>query len=187
MKRLAYLWMRLTGWSFVGQLPPIDKSVVLGAPHTSNWDFVTFLAVAHHFRIPARFIGKDSLFRPPFGRLMRRLGGIPVRRDSRQGLVEQVAAEVAAAPRIGLVIAPEGTRGRGSGWRSGFYWIAKEAGVPIVCGFVDYATRTAGVLDTFTPSGDLEGDLARLATIYRGRVGRHPEHQSDVRLREETG
>lgn len=187
MKRLAYLWMRMTGWAFVGQMPPGDKFVVLGAPHTSNWDFVAFLAVAHHFRIPARFIGKHSLFRPPLGRLMRRLGGIPVRRDSGQGLVAQVAAEMAAAPRIGLVIAPEGTRGRGSGWRSGFYWIAQAAGVPIVCAFVDYATRTAGVLDTITPTGDLEGDLARLAIVYQGKVGRHPERQSDVRLRDETG
>jgi 1-acyl-sn-glycerol-3-phosphate acyltransferase len=187
MKRLAHLWMRMTGWSFVGELPPVEKYVVLGAPHTSNWDFVAFLGVAQHFRIPARFIGKHSLFRPPFGRLMRRLGGIPVRRDSGQGLVEQVAAEIASTPGIGLVIAPEGTRGRGSGWRSGFYWIAQAAEVPIVCGFVDYATRTAGVLGTITPSGDLEGDLARLAAIYRGKVGRHPERQSEVRLREETG
>lgn len=187
MKRLAHLWMRMTGWTFVGQMPPADKYVALGTPHTSNWDFVAFLAVAHHFRMPARFIGKHSLFRPPLGRLMRRLGGIPVRRDTGQGLVEQVAAEMAAAPRIALVIAPEGTRGRGNGWRSGFYWIARTAGVPIVCGFVDYATKTAGVLDTITPSGDLEGDLAKLAKVYEGKVGRHPERQSEVRLRDETG
>jgi 1-acyl-sn-glycerol-3-phosphate acyltransferase len=187
MKRLAHLWMRWTGWSFVGQMPPVDKYVVIGAPHTSNWDFVAFLAVAHHFRIPARFIGKHGLFRPPLGWLMRRWGGIPIRRDSGQGLVEQVVAEVATAPRIGLVIAPEGTRNRAGGWRSGFYWIARGAGVPIVCGFVDYATRTAGVAATIEPSGDLEADLGRLATVYAGKVGRHPDRQSEVRLRQETG
>jgi 1-acyl-sn-glycerol-3-phosphate acyltransferase len=185
MRWLARTWYRLRGWKMVGQKPAIPKCVVLGAPHTSNGDFFAFLAVASHFDLPARYIGKHTLFRPPFGGLMRRLGGIPVRRDSKQGLVAQVTAAFEHARSMALVIAPEGTRGRADHWKSGFYRIATAAGVPIVCGFVDHSTKTLGLGPTIFPSGDIEADMNQIRAFYSGKTGKHPERTTPIRLADE--
>ncbi len=185
MRRLARLWYRLRGWTFVGQRPAIPKYVVVGGPHTSNTDFFAFLAVVANFDLPARFIGKHTLFRWPFGGLMRRLGGIPVRRDSGQGLVEQVVAAFHRSDAMALVIAPEGTRGRADHWRSGFYRIAVAAEVPVVCGFVDHSTKRLGLGPTIEPTGDMRGDMDRIRAFFADKVGRHPDRTTPVRLREE--
>ncbi len=176
-------WIR--GWTYEGESPTFPKFVTIGAPHTSNSDFLAFLAVATHFRLPARYIGKHTLFRWPFGGLMRRLGGIPVRRGSGQGLVEQVVEAFERADRMALVIAPEGTRGRADYWKSGFYRIAVGAGVPIVCGFVDYATKTMGLGPTVHPTGDARADMAIIRAFYAGKEGAKPGNETPVRLREE--
>ncbi len=162
MRWLAYYYLRLTGWSFAGRLPDAPGFVVIGAPHTSNWDFLAFLAASHHFRFRPRYIGKASLFRPPFGRLMTRLGGIPVDRTSPQGLVDQVVGAMRSAPNSILVIAPEGTRSA-SGWRSGFYHIAAGAGVPIVCAAVDGERKVIEIAGSLMPSGDVSADFGRIA------------------------
>ena len=140
MRRLAEKYLKLRGWQFTGQKPPFGKFIGIGAPHTSNWDFIIFLAVVSRFRLPARVIGKKSLMRWPFGGLMRRLGVIPIDRDSGQGLVEQMVSEFRRAEAIALVVAPEGTRGPAEYWRSGFYRIAVAAEVPIVLTYIDFPT-----------------------------------------------
>lgn len=185
MRTLVRLLYRAFGWSFVGETPTISRYVVVGAPHTSNWDFLAFLAATGHFHLPARYIGKHTLFRWPFGGVMRRLGGIPIHRNSGQGLVDEVVAEFARIETMALVVAPEGTRSRSDHWRSGFYRIAMAADVPVVCAFLDYPSRTVGLGTPFRLTGDVRSDMARIRDFYAGRVGRHPAKAAPVMLREE--
>jgi 1-acyl-sn-glycerol-3-phosphate acyltransferase len=182
---LAEKLIRLRGWHFTGEEPPFPKFVAVGAPHTSNWDFMIFLAVVSHFKIPARVIGKSSLVRWPFGNLMRRLGIIPIDRDSAHGLVEQMVDEFEQSERMAVVIAPEGTRGAAKHWRSGFYRIAVAANVPIVMSFIDAENRIAGLGPTLHPSGEITSDMDQLRAFYSGIKGRHPERQGPIVLREE--
>ena len=186
MRWLAKKYMQLRGWRFTGEKPPFDKFVAIGAPHTSNWDFVTFLAVVSHFELPGRVIGKSSLVRWPFGRLMRRLGIIPIDRDSGQGLVDQMVTEFGASEQLALVVAPDGTRGAAEYWRSGFYRIALAAQVPIVMAYIDHSARRAGLGPTLHPTGDVATDMEAIRSFYTGIHGRHPENESPIRLREEA-
>lgn len=187
MRWLAQKFMALRGWRFEGERPAHDKFVAIGAPHTTNWDFMLFLAVMSHFRIRARVIGKSSLVRWPFGKLMRRLGIIPVERDSGQGLVEQMVDEFARADEMALVIAPEGTRRRADHWRTGFYRIAMAADVPIVFAYIDFTNKVAGLGPTLQPSGDLVADMEKISAFYSPLRGRHPENQGPIRLGGDTG
>jgi 1-acyl-sn-glycerol-3-phosphate acyltransferase len=186
MRWLAEKYLRWRGWRWVGERPTYPKFVAIAAPHTTNWDFLVFLAVARYFRLPAKVIGKDSLVQWPFGPLMRRLGVIPVRRDSGEGLVEQMAAEYAACDRMALVIAPEGTRGRAPFWRSGFYHIASAAGVPVVMTYLDYEHKRAGVGGIVHLTGDVDADMAKIRSFYTGIKGKRPENQGPIVIREEA-
>jgi 1-acyl-sn-glycerol-3-phosphate acyltransferase len=185
MRWLSNKFMRLLGWHFVGERPPQRKFVAIGAPHTTNWDFMLFLAVMGHFRIRARAIGKHTLFRWPFGGLMRRLGLIPVRRDTAEGLVQQMVDEFAGADEMALIIAPEGTRKYTEFWKSGFYRIAVAADVPIVLASIDFPSKTAGIGSILFPSGDLAADMDTIREFYAPFQGRHPENQGPIRIRDE--
>jgi len=183
---LARLWFRLSGWRYSGDQPTVPKFVAIGAPHTSNWDFVLFLAVTSHFKMRARAIGKHTLVAGPFGGLMRRLGVIPVRRDTGQGVVGQMVAEFSAADRMALVIAPEGTRSAEPYWRSGFYRIAIAAEVPIVMAKINAQTKTATLSDPFMPTGDVTADMNLVRSFFADVSGVNPEGESTIRLREEV-
>ena len=132
---------------------------------------------------PARWVGKHTIFRRPFGGLLRRLGGIPVDRSHTTHFVRHVVEAFECEPEFTLVLAPEGTRSRRDHWRSGFYWIAHGAGVPLALGFVNYADRTVGIGDVFMPSGDIKADMERIRGFYADKRGRHPEKQSSIRVR----
>ncbi len=183
---LGGLFLRLTGWRVEGGLPPgMRRAVVIAAPHTTNWDLPYMLAVSYVLGVRPSWLGKRELFGAPFGRLMRWLGGIPVDRDRRMNLVEQAADRLRQADRLFLVIPPSGTRSRAPHWKSGFYHIARTAGVPVVCAFLDYATKTGGIGLTFTPSGDIGRDMDRLRLFYRDVRGKYPENETPIRLSEE--
>ncbi len=160
--------LKLKGWRAVGEVPNLPKMVVIVAPHSSNWDFVIGIAYVMSKNVAVRYIGKRELFRWPMGSIMRWLGGIPIDRANPQGVVEQVVAEFKRVPGIVLGITPEGTRTRGVAWKTGFYRIAREAGVPIAPGFIDWGTKSVGLLAPFTPTGDQEADLNHLASLYSG-------------------
>jgi 1-acyl-sn-glycerol-3-phosphate acyltransferase len=185
LTRLAYQLLRWRGWKFLGEVPDLPKMIVAGAPHTSNWDFVVFLAAIHAYRIDARFIGKHTLFRWPFGLLFRSLGGLPVDRSKPGGLVRQVTDAFAAAEEMVLVLAPEGTRRATRYWKSGFLAIAEHARVPIVLGSLDFARREV----TLGPPLTYEGDVVRFMVFARaflqGKPGKHPEGAGEIRVREE--
>jgi 1-acyl-sn-glycerol-3-phosphate acyltransferase len=167
------LLMGLTGWRVEGTIADVPRLVLAVAPHTSNWDFLTGLQVKLALHLGARFVGKHTLFRWPLGVFMRWLGGVPVDRSAAAGFVSEAARAVREAERMVLVIAPEGTRKRAP-WKSGFYRIAVEAGVPIVpCGF-DYPRKVVFFGPPFTPTGDYARDLALIKSYFRPEMARIP-------------
>jgi 1-acyl-sn-glycerol-3-phosphate acyltransferase len=182
---MALWWFRSTGWKIQGRLPPESKFVAVGAPHTTNWDFVVMVAVMAFFGVKISFMGKDSLFKGPVGFMMRRLGGIPIRRSIRESVVEQMADAFAKAEALVLVIAPSGTRRRSDHWKSGFYHIARTAGVPIVPAGINYPEKLVTVGPPLVPSGDLTADMDVFRRFYSGSVGKYPDQSSDIRLVEE--
>jgi len=172
---LARFSMGLTGWRFEGEVPDVRKMVLIVAPHTSNWDFPVGLQAKLALRLGGTFIGKHTLFRWPLGVFMRRLGGIPVDRTKTSGFVSEVAAAVRRADRMTVVLAPEGTR-RLAPWKSGFYRIATEAGVPILPVGFDYSRRVIFFAPLFHPTGDYEKDLVQLRAYYRPEMGFRPDN-----------
>ena len=179
--------LRLLGWRAVGEFPPgCERCVLIAAPHTSNWDLPFLIAFAMAFDLHVSWLGKEALFHGPFGALMRWLGGISVRRGEREGQVEAVAKLFAERPRFVLVIAPEGTRFRAEHWKSGFYWIAKRARVPIVPSYLDFGTRTAGFGQPMVPSDSLRADMDHLRAVYAGKRGLFEDCFGPVRLVEEA-
>jgi len=173
-KFLARGMLALFGWRVTGELPDRPKVVAIVAPHTSNWDFIVGIAVVFALGLGVRFLGKDTLFRPPLGWLMRWLGGKPVIRSTPQGAVAEAADMIAKEDRVLLGIAPAGTRTRGTPWRSGFYNIAMAAKVPILPAAFDYGRRSLTLFPLFEPTGNFEGDLAKLQALYRDVRGRNP-------------
>ncbi len=182
MRRFARGILRLAGWRVVGDVPR-PKCVLIGAPHTSNWDFPLAILGLWALGVEARWVGKHTLFRRPFGWIMRRLGGIPLDRDRTRHFVREVVGWFEREPALCLVIAPEGTRSRREAWRTGFYWIAHGAGVPIGLGFLDFARKELGVGDVLVPTGDIEADFERLRAFYADKTGKHPEQLSPIRVR----
>lgn len=181
LRAVSLLWLKLAGWRVEGELPDhVPKCVFIAAPHTSNWDLPYTLMCGFALQLRLYWMGKRSIFRFPFGALMRWLGGIAVDRSKSTNLVAASAAALKAAPgRVQLVIPPEGTRGATRHWKTGFYFIALAAEVPIVLAYMDYERKVAGLGPLFTPSGDVERDLAHIKAFYAPFKGRNPT-QFDV-------
>lgn len=184
VQRGASLLLRLFGWRSVLVWPPSPKGIIIVYPHTSNWDFVIGVLYKFGVGLPARWIGKDTLFRWPLGGLFRRLGGIPVDRREPAGIVRSLLSEFDRNDWMWLALAPEGTRSRTDHWKSGFYRIAVKGRLPVGLGFIDYATRTIGIDTYLTLSGDPDWDLSRIREFYADKRGSRPEYASDIRLRE---
>jgi 1-acyl-sn-glycerol-3-phosphate acyltransferase len=161
-------FLRATGWRVQGTLPPeAERSVFIAAPHTSNWDLPYTLMCAFVLKLHIRWMGKASLFAFPFGGLMRWLGGIAVNREQSNNLVAASAQALREATGpLQLVVPPEGTRGRTRHWKTGFYFIAREAGVPIILAYMDYTDKRAGLGPVFVPTGDLAADMADIKRFY---------------------
>jgi 1-acyl-sn-glycerol-3-phosphate acyltransferase len=180
---LANMVLKLFGWRVVGSLADQPKCVVIVAPHTSNWDFPVMLLLAVALRLKATWMGKHTLFRPPFGWIMRRLGGLPIDRGARHNMVEQAVESFRAHDRLVLAILPEGTRKRTPYWRSGFYHIALGAQVPIALAFADYRRKVGGIGRVIVPSGDVDADMALIRDFYSGIAGKRPEQFGEIRLK----
>lgn len=186
MKWLSYWYLRLRGWTFLGQVPNDPKLIVIGAPHTSNWDFILFLAALHYFDIKVNYIGKHTLFRPPFGWFFRRTGGIPVDRSKHGRLVQQVAEAMDAAERMILVLAPEGTRSKAPRWKSGFLKIAEATGTPVVPAAVDASRKELTIGPKAVYDGDAAAFMDRTREFYADKEGIHPELKGPVTVGEES-
>lgn len=177
LRWLARRMLRRAGWRVEGRLPDIPKYIIVGAPHTSNWDFVLFLGVALHLQIEARYMAKAELFRPPFGWFFYWCGGVPVDRKRSTGLVDQMADAFRRAERMILVITPEGTRHHVTEWKRGFYYIARTADVPVVLGKVDGKRKVVSMGEVFPVSGDEEADMAAIRRAFAGLEGINPKRK----------
>jgi len=180
LRGLSRVVLRLQGWEVRGSLPPEGaKCVLIAAPHTSNWDLPYTLMVAFCLHLHIYWMGKASLFRWPFGAVMRWLGGIPVDRSKSNQLVATAAAAISAAEGpLQLVVPPEGTRGKTRHWKTGFYFIALQAQVPIVLAYMDYARKISGLGPVFVPTGDVEKDMQEIKRFYAGFRGRNEDQFS---------
>ena len=176
IERIGRTALKLMGWRIEGELPRLDKFVAIGAHHTSNWDFVIFIALKFVLRLNARWFGKHSIFRWPFGGLMRSWGGIPIQRHLSLNMVEQAIQGFRDNREFILVLSPEGTRKKVERWKMGFYHIALGAGVPIVPGALDFANRRVVIGAPSQPTGDAEADLRALLAFFRPYVPKKPEY-----------
>ncbi|MDI9569710.1 MAG: lysophospholipid acyltransferase family protein [Pseudomonadota bacterium] len=173
---LALFYMWAFRWKKEGRVPDAPKFVMIAAPHTSNWDLPMTLILALAFGMKIFWLGKHTIFRPPFGGLFRWLGGIPVDRRQANNLVAQCVQLFQRSDRLVMIIPPEGTRSKVRYWKTGFYYIAHGAGVPISLGYVDYKRRAGGMGPTVTPTGDIEADMRQIRSFYAGVTGKNP-HQ----------
>ena len=172
-RRLCRWFLGWRGWRIVGTFPDSAKLVLIAAPHSSWWDGFWGLLFKVALGADVRFMGKRELFVGPFGWLLRRLGGVPIERNSAHGLVAQMTDRFRHSERFWLGIAPEGTRKRVTRWRSGFWHIARAAEVPILPVAFDYPTRTITIGALFTPGADMTADLAALQAFYAPFHGKH--------------
>lgn len=178
--------LRLAGWKVVLAQPVPKRCVVIFYPHTSNWDTAIGLCVKFMIGLPIRFAGKDTLFKVPvLGPLLLRWGGVPVNRRERTGFIDAMTTLFRRNEEFRLAIAPEGTRGRAPHWKSGFYHLARAAGVPLALGFIDYPRREVGLGAYLDLTGDRLADMARIRAFYAAKRGHHPRNQGPVRLRDE--
>ncbi|AKT43489.1 lysophospholipid acyltransferase family protein [Chondromyces crocatus] len=178
-------WLAAFGWKLETQAPTDDKFVLIAAPHTSGWDLPFMLATSYVMRVPISWMGKQELFRAPFGGILRALGGIPIDRGARKNRVGWAVDQFERAEHLVLAIPAEGTRGTVGHWKSGFYRIATAAQVPIGLGYLDFEKKTCGIGGFVTPTGDVRADMERIRAFYRDVRGKHPAKESVPRLREE--
>ena len=177
---LTRLLLRLSGWRVHGQLPDFPKFIIIGAPHTSNWDFILMLALGFSLRAKFQFMGKAELFRSPLGWFFRWCGGIPVERNKSVGLVEQMADRIQRSDHFILALTPEGTRDKVSEWKTGFYHIARKANIPIVLGFVDGRNKIVGVGSTIHLTDDMQADIKAIQSFYAKMVGIRSHRTSEL-------
>jgi len=175
MGRCASFFMKLLGWQIAGKVPNIPKFVLIAAPHTSNWDFIYTLLMAFSMNIKIHMMGKEELFRWPMGMLFRWLGVIAVDRSRPNGTVERMIDAFRENQRLTLVVPPSGTRKKVDRWKSGFFHIARGAGVPIVLGYLDYRRKTGGIGPVIMPTGNIEKDMRAIKAFYEDISGKYPE------------
>jgi 1-acyl-sn-glycerol-3-phosphate acyltransferase len=186
MKRwIARLALWLGRWKTEGAPPTAPRYVLIAFPHTSNWDFIWVLAFAWSMDVQISWMGKEEMFRWPFGGFMRRLGGIPVHRKAHANQVEQLVERFRDAARLTLVVPAEGTRRWVPRWKSGFYHIARAANVPVVLGFLDYGRKVGGFGPAIRITGDVRRDMDVVRAFYAPMRGKHHEHTGEIVLTEE--
>ncbi|HSD60229.1 MAG TPA: 1-acyl-sn-glycerol-3-phosphate acyltransferase [Burkholderiales bacterium] len=186
-RRWAHRLLALFGWTADIAWPPAPRAVIVVYPHTSNWDFVVGIVARYAAGFPVQWVGKDSLFRGPFGTLLRSWGGIPVNRRQSTGFIGQLMEEFRRRSWMWVVFTPEGTRSYRDYWKSGFYYLALEAKVPVGLAYIDYKRRQVGLQSYIVLTGDVERDLDAMRAVYAGKVGKHPELAGPIRFHEDQG
>jgi len=180
LRRFARWLLRVGGWTTVGGILDEPRALVIAAPHTSNWDAVWALAYRIAFDLDVKFFAKHSAFWFPLGSILRALGGIELDRSKAGTAVEEAIRMFETEERFYFGLAPEGTRRKTAGWKTGFYRIAMGAGVPVYLGFLDFGRKRLGIGKKIELSGDMDADMAIIREFYRDIDGRWPEKASPV-------
>ncbi|MDT0203821.1 1-acyl-sn-glycerol-3-phosphate acyltransferase [Nocardioides sp. AE5] len=182
-KHLARGVLKLTRWKRVGTVPP--SGILVGAPHTSNWDWVAMLMLLWADGVSPRVLIKQDLFKGPVGVLLRATGGIAIDRDNAYTVVADLAAQAEADDHFVIVLAAEGTRSKSEFWKSGFHRLARQTGLPVSFGFLDGPSRTIGMGPTLEMTDDVRADMDKVRAFYADKRGLRPEGRTEPRLREE--
>jgi 1-acyl-sn-glycerol-3-phosphate acyltransferase len=179
------MWiLRSLGWQIETELPDIKKYVAIAAPHTSNWDFPLGILAAKAIPLKVQWMGKDSLFRWPFGWFFRAIGGTPVRRGQGLNYIRQMADLFERSDSLVLALAPEGTRSKTDHWKTGFHYIARAANVPIVMACLDFENKKVAIGEVLYPQDDIQADFRVIRQYYAGITGKNPENQSQIQILE---
>ena len=181
--RLARFVLWATRWTAVGEVP--RTGILVGAPHTSNWDFVMMLLIMWRGDVGPRVLIKKELFRGPLGWLLPHLGGIPLDRDNPGAVVRELVKEARSGEPFLLILAAEGTRSQGEYWKSGFWRIARAAKLPIALAFIDGPSRTAGFGPTIIATNDVVADMDLVRAFYADKRANHRERRTEPGLREQ--
>jgi 1-acyl-sn-glycerol-3-phosphate acyltransferase len=179
---LAIIVLRIFGWRRAGQVPDAPKFVMIVAPHTSNWDLPVGLAIILAFKVKMYWLGKEPIFKWPFGTFFKWLGGIPVNRAKSGDVVAQTVQAFNEQPRMIMIVAPEGTRKRANHWKSGFYYIAMGANVPLVMGFIDYMRKEGGFGPILMPTGNIGADMEKIRAFYDNIAAKNPDKSTPAMI-----
>lgn len=184
MQALSRFILRIFGWQTDLSVNMVDKCILVGAPHTTNWDFPLAILGMAAMGIKFNWVAKHTLFRWPLGSIMRALGGISLdRKTGGTGFAIKAVESFNKLDHFILAIAPEGTRHRTGYWKSGFYKIALKSGVPIALGYVDFKSKKVGIGKIFMPSGELEKDFVLVKNFYSDKTGKYPGKQGQIQLK----
>ena len=184
LSRLSLWILNQLGWKVHAEFPDVKKYVVIAAPHTSNWDFPLGILAAKAVNLDIYWLGKQALFRWPWGWFFRALGGTPVYREQSLNLSQEMAELFARCEHLVLALAPEGTRKKTDHWKTGFYYIARAAHVPIVLGYLDHGHKQVGIGGVFYPGNDIEADFNHIRQFYKNMRGKIPENESLIEVRQ---
>jgi 1-acyl-sn-glycerol-3-phosphate acyltransferase len=172
---IARSLMSIFGWRIEADIPNLSKAVLVGAPHTSNWDFVLTLLTQFALSVKISWMAKHTFFRWPYKGVLEWLGGVPIDRTNKSdGVVDQIVMEINRRDKFIIAIMPEGTRSKTGRWKTGFYHIAQGANVPMVMVRFDYGRKVLGIGPTIEPAGDIKADIAKIRAIFTGIEGKNP-------------
>lgn len=172
---LARLIFKLTGWRTLGEKPALKRYILIGAPHTSNWDLFYGFCAWRIYGVRPRYLIKREVDRFPLNIFLRATGALPIDRSQQNSLTDSLAETLKASDNLIVVIAPEGTRKTVERWKTGFYFAALKSGVPIIFGAMDYSTKTTHLSAPFHPTGDINADFEKIREFYRSVTARYPE------------
>ena len=179
MRWLALIIFKVSGWKAAGQRPSLPKYVIIAAPHTSNWDFVYTICLAFILGIKPLIMMKRAWFRWPMAPFLRWLGAFPIDRSGSQNVVAQSIQAFNEHTRMVMVVPPSGTRKKVMYWKTGFYHIARGAGVPVVLGYLDYRQKVGGIGPTVHITGHMEADMKTIRGFYADIKGKYPRNNGD--------
>ncbi len=186
LKSVSLFILKLFGWSVEKNLPADNKYIIIAAFHTSNWDFPLALLGMSAMGLKFNWVGKNTLFKWPLGIFFKSIGGIPVDRSIHTGFIKKIANLYNNYDELSIALAPEGTRSKTEYWRSGFYYIALEAKIPVALGYLDYPNKKLGIGQYFIPCGDIEKDLLIIKDFYKNKEGKYPEKQGNIQIRKKS-
>ena len=182
MKLISRFVLKLIGWRLDERAPDTKRYVMIGYPHTSNWDFVLGMLAKWGMDLPVNWVAKHSMFWGPFKPMFIAMGGVPLNREKTTGFIQKNIELFAQRERFILGLMPEGTRSKTDHWKTGFYHIAHGANVPVALAYLDYKNKVIGIGEVIETTGDIHADFENIKIFYQDKIGYKPEYQSDMKI-----